>query len=315
MARISSTDEDDTLPCRSGFPASSIDAAKRILTDLPQTSPGLLEQADIAPDEWSPLLRAAVESIRGTSSATTIDKRRFIGAVLKHCQQRSLIDSWSFIGSGGRQDYRVTLPDGTSVAVEAKGCPDGNNTTIWDRPQWADEFVVWSLCPESLAHNPGHGVWSGVSIRLLPKIAAEKTVVNAFIFWDARCGTRLRNCPKDYGVSGSLRAEATEIESQASKPGWVPPPCIYLFPRSAPTVPHNLKPAVHTIASSKFAHMLLEAFNVPENEMPSYVHAAEVEAKGTARGTEIKISAISRCWPDGDERVHTSKWKRVKRET
>jgi hypothetical protein len=168
---------------------------------------------------------------------------------------------------------------------------------------------------ESLAHNPGRGVWSGVSIRFLPKIAAERTIVNAFIFWDARCGTRLRKCPKDFGVFGFLRGEATDIESQASKPNWVPPPCIYLFPRSAPTVPHNLTPAVHTIASSKFARMLLEAFNVPENDMPSYVHTAQIEARGTAQGTEIQISTISRCWPDGDERVHTSDWKPVRRET
>jgi hypothetical protein len=65
-----------------------------------------------------------------------------------------LFDSWDFIGSRGRQDYRVDLPDGTSVAVEAKGCPDGNNTNIWDRPQWADEFVVWSLCPRVSLTTP-----------------------------------------------------------------------------------------------------------------------------------------------------------------
>jgi len=284
MARINATSEDDALPCRSGFPTSTLDAAKRILRELPQTSPELLAQADIAADEWPPLLRAAVESMRGTSSATVTDKRQFINAVLEHCQQRDLIDSWDFIGGRGRQDYRVNLPDGTSVAVEAKGCPDGNNTNIWDRPQWAEEFVVWSLCPESLAHNPGHGVWSGVSTRLLPKIAAEQTIVNAFIFWDARCGTRLRNCPKDFGVFGSLRAQATDIESQASKPNWVPPPCIYLFPRSAPTVPNNRRPAVHTIASSKFARLLLEAFNVPENDMPTYVQLETRQARDVIVG-------------------------------
>jgi hypothetical protein len=314
MVQISQTTGDDSLPCRSGFSTSSLKAAKRILNDLPQTSPELLEQSDISPDEWVPLLRAAVESMRGTSSATGTDKRRFIDAVLRYCAQRGLIDSWGFIGSSGRQDYRVTLPDGTDVAIEAKGCPDGNNTNIWDRPSWADEFIVWSLCPESLAHNPGHGVWSGVAIRLLPKVAAERKVVDAFVYWDARCGTKLRRCSKDFGVYGDLRKQATDIDSQAGKSQWVPPPCIYLFPKNAPTVPHNLKPAVHTIQSSRFARMLLEAFNVPQDAMKDYVHTAEVEAKGTAQGTEIQITTISRCWSDGNERVHTSSWKPVKRE-
>lgn len=315
MARIKAESASDTLPCSTGFPTSSLDAAKRILNELHQTSPELLEQADLPPEEWPQLLRAAVESMRGTSSATGVDKRRFVEAVFQHCQRRKLIESWSFIGAGRRQDYRVALPDGTDVAIEAKGCPDGNNLNIWDRPQWADEVVVWSLCPESLAHNPGHGAWSGVSIRLLPTMAAEHKSVDAFIYWDARCGTPLRRCPKDFGVYGSLHAQASDLGSQAGKPEWVPPPCIYLFPRSAPTVPHNLKPPVHTIGSSKFARMLLEAFNVPAERMSDYVHTAQVEARGTEQGTEIQITTVSRCWPDGDERVNTSKWKPVRRET
>lgn len=314
MARISADSTSDTLPCRTGFQASSVEAAKRLLRRLPETSPELLAEANIAVDEWPPLLRAAVESMRGTTSATGTDKRRFINAVLKHCQQQHLIESWSFIGSRGRQDYRVTLPDNTQVAVEAKGCPDGNNTNIWDRPSWAEEFVVWSLCPESLAHDPGRGVWSGVATRLLPKVAAERKVVDAFIFWDGRCGTALRRCPKDFGVYGTLRSEATDLEGQAGKEGWVPPPCIYLFPKSAPTVPHNRQPPVHTVSSCKFARMLLAAFNVPQDHAEDYVHSAEIRAKGTSEGTEIQITAISRCWPDGNERARIGQWKPVKRE-
>lgn len=314
MSRISADSTSDTLPCRSGFQASSVEAAKRILTRLPETSPELLSEAHIAADEWPPLLRAAIESMRGTTSATGTDKRRFIHAILKYCQQQKVIESWSFIGSGGRQDYRVTLPDKTQVAVEAKGCPDGNNTTIWDRPSWADEFVVWSLCPESLAHDPGKGVWSGVAIRLLPKVAAEHKVVDAFIFWDSRCGTALRRCPKDFGVHGTLRSEATDLEGQAGKEGWIPPPCIYLFPKSWPTVPHNPQPAVHTVSSCKFAGAVLKAFNVPQDRLNDYVHSAQLKAKGTSRGTEIQITSISRCWPDDIERVRISQWKEVKRE-
>jgi hypothetical protein len=314
MARINADSTSDTLPCRSGFQAASVEATKDILNRLPETSPELLAQAHIRPDEWAPLLRAAIESMRGTTSATGTDKRRFIGAVLQYCQQRRVINSWSFIGSGGRQDYRITLPDQTQVAVEAKGCPDGNNTNIWDRPSWADEFIVWSLCPESLAHDPGKGVWSGVATRLLPKVAAEHKVVDAFIFWDGRCGTALRRCPKDFGAHGSLRSLATDLESQAGKDDWVPPPCVYLFPKSWPTIPHNLQPSVHTVSSCKFVQALFTAFNVPQGEVDNYTHSAYVKAKGTSRGTEIQITAVSRCWPDGNERVRTGQWKEVKRE-
>lgn len=314
MTRIQATAKRDVLPCRSGFRAENVQAAKDILTGIPETSPELLVQADIRPDEWSPLLRAAIESMRGTTSATGTDKRKFIEAVLQYCQTRRQISSWSFIGSGGRQDYRVVLPNGRRVAIEAKGCPDGNNTTIWDRPSWADEFIVWSLCPESLAHDPGDGAWSGVAIRLIPRVVAEHKVVDAFMFWDARCGTALRRCPKQFGSYGSLRLLATELEGQAGREDWIPPPCIYLFPRSWPTVPHNLEPQVHTPSSCEFAKALLIAFNVPGDEHNNYVHSVHVRAKGTSRGTEIQISAVSRCWSDGDERIHTAKWKPVKRE-
>lgn len=312
--KIFSKDKRDTLPCRHGFPSHSIETAKELLIRLPQTSPELLRQANIPAEEWLPLLRAAVESMRGTSSATGTDKRRFISAVLDYCVQRKVIDSWEFVGSDGRQDYRVNLPDGTAAAIEAKGCPDGNNTTIWDRPSWADEFIVWSLCPESLAHDPGKGVWSGVATRLIPKVAAERKVVDAFIFWDGRCGTSRRQCPKAYGVRGALRADATDLVGQAGKEDWVPPPCIYLFPRSYPSVPHNLKPSIHTVETCRFARALLDAFEVPRDKQAAYVHGAMVEARGSSVGTKIQITAVSRCWPDGYERICSGRWKRVKRE-
>ncbi|MFE3080924.1 hypothetical protein [Nocardia tengchongensis] len=315
MSTINSKKNDDTLPCRSGFESEHIETAKRVLVDLPLTSANLLRDAGIGDVDWQPLLRATVESMRGTASATSTDKRRFIDSILQYCQDAGHIKSWKFVGKDGRQDYSVELLDDTRVAIEAKGCPDGNNLTIWDRPSWADEFVVWSLCPESLQHNPGKGVWSGISTRLLPKVVAEKKVVDAYIFWDGRCATSLRRCPKSYGVAGALRSTATDYPGQPGQEDWVPPPCIYLFPRTAPVAASNPHPAAHTLKTSRFSRMLLTAFNVPDEEMDSYVHRADIEARGSAKGdTQILVSTVSRCWPDGDERKHVGKWKSVKRE-
>jgi len=81
------------------------------------------------------------------------------------------------------------------VCIEAKGCPDGNNMTIWEKPTWAEEFVVWSQCPDSLQHQPGHGIWSGISTRLVPKMIIDGQRVDAFVFYDGRCGSSIAVAP------------------------------------------------------------------------------------------------------------------------
>jgi hypothetical protein len=315
VERIDSEGADDTLPCRSAFGAQQIAAAKEILTNLGETSGELLDAVGIESADWPDVLRATVESMRGTASATAKIKKQFINAVLDYCKSVGAISDWGFIGTGGRQDYKVTLPDGTDVAIEAKGCPDGNNTTIWDRPSWADEFIVWSLCPESLQHNPGKGAWSGVGTRLAPKIVAEKKPVDAFIYWDGRCGTDARPCPKAYGVSGKLRPAATTLVGQPGREDWIPPPCIFLFPKTVPTVGTNPHPKPYTYKQVKFADALLTAFNVPEAKKAAYVHEVHIDTKGTKKGTALQVSVISRCWPDGKERDHEGQWKPLKRET
>jgi hypothetical protein len=285
-----------------------------LLQELPTEAPTVLKEHHIPASDWDMLLRAAVESMRGTYAATTSDKRRFIEAVLDYGVDEGAFSNWSFVGTENRQDYKVDLSDGTEICIEAKGCPDGNNTTIWDRPAWADEFVVWCLCPESLVNPPGEGVWSGVATRLLPKVTAEHVVVDAMLFWDGRCGSSIRRCPKRYGVTGALRAKATEIPAQQGKGDWLPPPCMYLFPASVPNIRNNRIPRVHTVDTCRFANAMLELFNVPAEERPSYVHEAHIEAEGSASGTRIKPSVVSRCWPDREEREVTTRSKLLRRE-
>jgi hypothetical protein len=98
----------------------------------------------------SGIFRAAVESIRGTFSATMTEKRDFANAILDHLKSKDLIADWQSSGSANRHDYTVRMPNGKVVGIELKGCLDGNNSTIFERPPSAQEFVIWSICT-----NPG----------------------------------------------------------------------------------------------------------------------------------------------------------------
>lgn len=308
----------DCLPCTGSLVTpQELSATKSLLEGLPDISPDLMRQHGIPPEKWTHLLGAAVESLRGTSAATTADKYAFLAGIFDAAKQRQLISDWKSVGHDGRDDFRVELPDGTLVGVEAKGCPDGNNMTIWERPAWANEFIIWSLCPNSSKSRPGSGVWSGISTRIMPKVAAEGTVavVDAFVFYDARCGSEARPCPKRYGLPD--RASLTDIAPESKDRDRLPPPCIFLLPRTAPSRT-NQTPLVNTLKTCKFALMLLQLFNVPPANQNEYVNSASLETRYQGAGQEIKVSVTSGCWPDGSLRqvsVHArGGWKPLQRE-
>lgn len=280
----------NSLPCRHQLDPQKLDRAKALLSNLGTSHPEVLLTADIQADEWQPLLRMAVESMRGTFAAFGAAKRRFTETILTHMRGTGAIANWQFVGSRRRQDYRVDLPNGRCVSIEAKGCGDGNNMGIWDRPAWADEFVIWSQCPESLQHEPGEGVWSALATRIFSKVIAEEVVVDAFIFFDGRCGSTLRRCPKDpaHGVQGRLRMEATSIPGQDGLQ-WLPPPCLYLLPRNVPNPITNPEPPLHTLETCQFAAGMLSAFNVPAHEAPSATHWARVRVENRQDGTYYQV--------------------------
>ena len=165
----------EATPCRHTFDRNMVKRLKKLLNELPEEHPEVLAQHDIAPADYPLLFNSAIQSLRGTSAATTADKRRFVARILDFMKEQSLIAEWQDLRTQGRNDYRVNLPNGRSVAIEAKGCPDGNNMTIYERPSWAEEFIIWSQCPESLAKDPGVGVWSGLSTRLFPYMMESDT--------------------------------------------------------------------------------------------------------------------------------------------
>lgn len=94
----------------------------------------------------SGLLRGAVERLRGQFSAARAEKRLFLRRVLNHLQDLELIADYSEAAGSARHDFIVSMPDGLSAAIAAKGCLDGNNTNVFERPAGVDEFLIWSIC-------------------------------------------------------------------------------------------------------------------------------------------------------------------------
>src|SRR3990170_4978994 len=177
----------------------------------------------------SGIFRSAIEKIRGTQAASTEEKYGFANSVLDHMKRTNRIHDWHFRGSGERYDYEIELNSGRLCVVETKGCLDGNNTNIFERPPQADEFIIWSLCQN--ISDPQHNAWSGIHTRLGAEVMHRKQKVDGVVIWDMVCGTPGRPCPKLVNDPG----RATVI------PGgkFVPPPCIYLFPRSIPDPRNN----------------------------------------------------------------------------
>jgi hypothetical protein len=143
----------------------------------------------------SGLFRGAIERIRGQYSATMRDKRDFVRRVLNHMQDAGFIKDWDSAGDSNRHDYSVRLPSGKIAVIELKGCLDGNNTNIFERPPHAQEFILWSVCTNPGA-DPRHNAWSGIHTRLSAEIIFREQRVDGLIVWDMVCGTIGRPCPK-----------------------------------------------------------------------------------------------------------------------
>ena len=111
------------------------------------------------------VFRGAIERVRGQYSATMREKRDFVRCVLNHMRDHEFIAGWESAGETNRHDYMVTMLSGKVSAIELKGCLDDNNTTIFEPPPHAQEFIIWSVCTNAAA-DPRHNAWSGIHTRL-----------------------------------------------------------------------------------------------------------------------------------------------------
>jgi hypothetical protein len=174
----------------------------------------------------SGLFRGAVERIRGQFSATMRGKREFAQHVLNHMEDQGAIAGWDVTDDSSRNDYLVRLNTGRQAVIDLKGCLDGNNTNIFERPPHADEFIIWSVCTNP-GGDPRRNAWSGIHTRLSAEMVSRNQQVDGVIVWDMVCGTIGRPCPKIAAAPERL----TDLG-----PFRTPPPCIYLFPAVVPSL-------------------------------------------------------------------------------
>ena len=209
--------------------------------------------------------------------STIKDKRDFVLHVLNYMQDQGVITEWESAGEANRHDYSVQLRSGKVAIIELKGCLDGNNTNIFERPPHAEEFVIWSVCTNAGA-DPRHNVWSGIHTRLSAEIIHRNQQVDGLIIWDMVCGTVGRPCPK---------LDSADRQSLELGPFSLPPPCIYVMPPTIPGPRNNPYPVPQQIESVEILKAFHECFDGKDNEI-NYV-GFEVEHRGadTTRRTII----------------------------
>ncbi len=231
----------------------------------------------------SGIFRGAIERIRGQYSATMRDKREFVQHVLNHMQDGGHIGEWNVSGSENRHDYTVTMPSGRTAVIELKGCLDGNNTNIFERPPHAHEFIIWSVCTNPGA-DPRHNAWSGIHTRLSAEIISRSQRVDGIVIWDMVCGTLGRPCPK---LVGENDPRVTALSHYR-----LPPPCIYLLPATIPSPRNNPNPSPQTLAQVEILTAFANCFHADANDIREVAFAVAHDGADTVRTTTITRGGI-----------------------
>jgi hypothetical protein len=264
-------------PCRHADAPSDwiIERIVRLLeSDIPLQAE-FLGRFGLTPEEYQTGYRVAIERVRGRISASDKFKKSFVRKIFEAGLQNGQFSSVTLEEGSMTKVYRVQLASGKTVGVIRKGCPDGNHTTRWEKPLWAEELYLWWLCPESRVHEPGESVWKGVA-RIKKKLLAEpQNRLDGVIFFDESCGTVVRPCPK--------RAYALVLGEVR-----LPPPCIYILPG-------DLNASVGRLnwnggRNMDFPRALLSVFGVPPDSTPDYAGFVGVEVLNSGI-RQVRISS------------------------
>ncbi len=226
----------------------------------------------------SGVFRGAIERVRGQFAATMREKRDFGRHVLNYMQDRGFIQEWESSGEANRHDYTVRLPSGRVSVIELKGCLDGNNTNIFERPTHAQEFVIWSLCTNPGA-DPRHNAWSGIHTRLSAEIIFRQQRVDGVIIWDMVCGTVGRPCPK-------IQLDRSRLTAVAHYT--LPPPCIYVLPATIPSPRNNPHPVAQALDDVQLLKAFHACFNGNHEEVNYVDFEVEHQGADTVRRTRVR---------------------------
>lgn len=233
------------------------------------------------------ILDGAIERLRGQRSARMGEKREFVRHILNYLEDQGRIVGWDSAGSDNRFDYQVDLIGGRICIIELKGCLDGNNTTIYERPASANEFVMWSVCQNKSA-DMEHNVWSGIHTRLGAEMISQPSKrLDGLVVWDFLCGTLARPCPK-IGSPSDPSNRVVELG-----PYRLPPPCIYLFPATVPTPKDNPNPPPQKLEDVSFLSLLHDVFNGAEDEL-NYVQW-EAGMKDVSLTRKVEVTRCGVC--------------------
>ena len=230
----------------------------------------------------SGLFRGAIERVRGQFAATMHLKREFARQVLNHMKHQGFIRGWESSGESNRHDYVVRLNSGRVGAIELKGCLDGNNTNIFERPTNAQEFVIWSLCTNPGA-DPRLNAWSGIHTRLSAEIISRQQLVNGVIIWDMACATIGRPCPK----AAAAPERCTTIASYV-----LPPPCIYVLPATIASPRNNPRPVAQSLDEVHLLKAFHECFRGADQEVNYVDFEIEHNEADTERRTRVRRGGV-----------------------
>lgn len=230
----------------------------------------------------SGVFRGAIERIRGQFSASMKEKREWAAAVLDQMVGQDVISSWSSAGDRNRHDYSVTLKSGRTAAIELKGCLDGNNTNIFERPPHAHEFIIWSLCTNPGA-DPRHNVWSGIHTRLGTEIIDRAQQIDGLVVWDMVCGTIGRPCPK---------LQQPDVMKFSIGDYTVPPPCVYVFPATIPSPRNNPHPAAQNLSDVEILKAFSDCFKAPERYVNQVTFEVSYKGVDTVRTTKVERDGV-----------------------
>jgi len=265
------------IPCENN---EELQAKIRELAEVLKTRAHTLGNHGLEEQEFfsSGVFRGAIERIRGQFSASMTDKREFVRDIFNFMQDGEFIRDWNVAGGENRHDYSVTLPSGRTAVIELKGCLDGNNTTIFERPAHANEFIIWSVCTNPGA-DPRHNAWSGIHTRLSAEIISRRQQVDGVVIWDMVCGTFGRPCPK---LTGEDDPRITEVSHYR-----LPPPCLYLFPATIPSPRNNPSPLPQALTDVEILRSFAACFKVADEELNYVTIAVEHRGADTVRSTTI----------------------------